>query len=178
MVGCCRGYLSAARCRLAYSPADVTVSCFSKIQIGFTFLVPVHPGSPGNRAVKRVCVCVCVRACVRACVCACVRVCTQTDVFEVRAVDLVNVTGVVVGHSDARVARGWFLHAVRVRVASSRHYWMFPLDRFADPLSTTSSVSVCPSVLYSCGTAVCHRCPSTSCKKVVKLNYIFSTENF
>jgi len=28
--------------------------CFSKIQIGFTFLVPAHPGSPGQRAVKRV----------------------------------------------------------------------------------------------------------------------------
>ena len=31
------------------------------LQIGFTFLVPAHPGSPGQRAVKRVCVCVCVR---------------------------------------------------------------------------------------------------------------------
>ena len=38
----------------------LTVPCFSKIQIGFTFLVPAHPGSPGQRAVKRVCVCVCV----------------------------------------------------------------------------------------------------------------------
>ena len=38
-------------------PVPVTVSCFSKIQIGFTFLVPAHPGSPGQRAVKRVCVC-------------------------------------------------------------------------------------------------------------------------
>jgi len=36
------------------------VSCFSKIQIGFTFLVPAHPGSPGKGAVKRVCVCLCV----------------------------------------------------------------------------------------------------------------------
>ena len=36
----------------------LTVSCFSKIQIGFTFLVPAHPGSPGKRAVKRLCVCV------------------------------------------------------------------------------------------------------------------------
>jgi len=36
------------------------VSCFSKIQIGFTFLVSAHPGSPGKKAVKRVCVCVCV----------------------------------------------------------------------------------------------------------------------
>ena len=42
-------------------PLPLTVSCFSKIQIGFTFLVPAHPGSPGKRAVKRVCVCVCVR---------------------------------------------------------------------------------------------------------------------
>jgi len=32
------------------------VSCFSKIQIGFSFLVPAHLGSPGKRAVKRVCV--------------------------------------------------------------------------------------------------------------------------
>jgi len=40
-------------------PLPLTVSCFSKIQIGFTFLVPVL-GSPGLRAVKRVCVHVCV----------------------------------------------------------------------------------------------------------------------
>jgi len=38
-------------------PLPLTVSCFSKIQIGFTFLVLAHPGSPGHRAVKRVCVC-------------------------------------------------------------------------------------------------------------------------
>jgi len=40
-------------------PLPLTVSCFSKMQIGFTFLVPAHPGSPGKRAVKWVCVCVC-----------------------------------------------------------------------------------------------------------------------
>ena len=40
-------------------PLPLTVSCFSKIQIGFTFLVPAHPGSPGHRAVKRLCVCYC-----------------------------------------------------------------------------------------------------------------------
>ena len=39
-------------------PPPLTVSCFSKIQIGFTFLVPAHPGSPKQRAIKRVCVCV------------------------------------------------------------------------------------------------------------------------
>ena len=32
----------------------LTVSCFSKIQIGFTFLVPAHLGSPEKKAVKRV----------------------------------------------------------------------------------------------------------------------------
>ena len=29
-------------------PLPLTVSCFSKIQIGFTLLVPAHPGSPGK----------------------------------------------------------------------------------------------------------------------------------
>jgi len=38
-------------------PLPLTVSCFSKIQIGF-HLVLAHLGSPGKRVVKRVCVCV------------------------------------------------------------------------------------------------------------------------
>ena len=45
-------------------PLPLTVSCFSKIRIGFTFLVPAHLVIPGKRAVKRVCVCVCVCVCV------------------------------------------------------------------------------------------------------------------
>jgi len=39
-------------------PLPLTVSCFSEIQTGFTFLVPAYLGIPGKRAVKRVCVCV------------------------------------------------------------------------------------------------------------------------
>jgi len=39
-------------------PPPLTVSCFSKIQIGFTFLVLAHLDNPGKRAIKRVCVCV------------------------------------------------------------------------------------------------------------------------
>jgi len=76
VMGCWRGYLSGARCSLAYGTAGATVSCFVKIQIDLTFLVPAYPGSPGKRAIKCVCVCVCVCvcACVRACVCACVLV--------------------------------------------------------------------------------------------------------
>ena len=41
-------------------PLPLTVSCFNKIQIGFTFLVPAHPGSPGkeplNGCVRTVCI--------------------------------------------------------------------------------------------------------------------------
>jgi len=40
-------------------PLPLTVSFFSKIQIGFTFLVLARPGSPRKRA--NGCVCVCVR---------------------------------------------------------------------------------------------------------------------
>jgi len=35
-------------------PLPLTVSCFSKIQIAFTFLVPAYPGSPEQRVDKRV----------------------------------------------------------------------------------------------------------------------------
>jgi len=63
VVGCWRGYLLERGADLQLHmaqlmPLPLTVSCFSKIEIGFTFLVPAHLGSPGKRAVKRVCVCV------------------------------------------------------------------------------------------------------------------------
>ena len=47
-------------------PQPLTVSCFSKIQIGFTFLVPAYPGSPGKGTLN---VCVCVLECVRSAYC-------------------------------------------------------------------------------------------------------------
>jgi len=37
-------------------PLPLTVSCSSKIQIGFTFLVPAHLGSPGKKGSLYVCV--------------------------------------------------------------------------------------------------------------------------
>ena len=40
-------------------PLPLTVSCFTKIQTGFMFLVPAHLGSPRKRAIKWVRVCVC-----------------------------------------------------------------------------------------------------------------------
>jgi len=36
-------------------PLPFTVSCFSKIQIGLTFLVPAHPCGPGQRGYTGVC---------------------------------------------------------------------------------------------------------------------------
>ena len=38
------------------TPLPLTVSCFTKIQIGFTFLVQALLDSPGKKVVKRVCV--------------------------------------------------------------------------------------------------------------------------
>ena len=65
-------------------PLPLTVSCFSKIQIGFTFLVLAHSGSPGKGAVKRVCVCVCLCLCVWVRVCMCVYVCvTFKESFDI-----------------------------------------------------------------------------------------------
>ena len=79
-------------------PMPLTVSCFSKIQIGFTFLVPAHPGSPGKRAVKRVCVCVCVLLAV-------VYQATRAQEFS-RCYDDVNIClwtdGSLVNHSQAQ----------------------------------------------------------------------------
>ena len=43
-------------------PVPLTVSCFSKIQIGFAFLVPAHLGSPGKKG-RQTGVCVCVLSC-------------------------------------------------------------------------------------------------------------------
>jgi len=66
-----------------WMPLPLTVSCFSKIQIGFTFLVPAYPGSPGQRAVKRVCV-VCDLTCVNCMIGpsgAEVTVCSYADAF-------------------------------------------------------------------------------------------------
>ena len=50
-------------------PLSLTVSCFSKILIGLTFLVPAHPVVP-EKGPLNVCVCVCVRVkmmCLRVC---------------------------------------------------------------------------------------------------------------
>jgi len=47
----------SVRSEMQLMPLSLTVSCFSKIQISFTFLAPAQTGSPGQRAIKRVCEC-------------------------------------------------------------------------------------------------------------------------
>jgi len=44
-------------------PLPLTVSFSSKIQIGFTFLVPAYPGCPGKEAVKWLLLLLYARAC-------------------------------------------------------------------------------------------------------------------
>jgi len=87
-------------------PLPLIVSGFSKIQIGFTFLVPAHLGSPGKGPLNGcVCVCVCMYviafsaltllvgrqeghpACkklssVCVCVCVCMYVCVCLQCFD------------------------------------------------------------------------------------------------
>jgi len=53
LVGCWRGAERGADLHMAQlMPLPLTVSCSSKIQIGFTFLAPAYPGCPGKEAVK------------------------------------------------------------------------------------------------------------------------------
>ena len=62
-MGCSHGYLSRVSCRLHMSqlmPLPLMVSCFSKIQFGFTFLVSAYPGNPGKGPLSG---CVCVFIC-------------------------------------------------------------------------------------------------------------------
>jgi len=47
-------------------------------------LIPAYPSSPGQKAVKQLCVCVCV--CVRACVRACARACVCVAEVSIKAI--------------------------------------------------------------------------------------------
>ena len=58
VVGCWRGYLSRARCRLANGPADATATHCLLLQWNPDWFYLSGTGSPRKRAVKRVCVCV------------------------------------------------------------------------------------------------------------------------
>ena len=75
-------------CMAQLMPLPLTVSCFSKIQIGFTFLVLAYLGSPGKGPLNAR-----VRACVHA------RVCVVTPVPK-----LLQMSGVCVFVCRLKVA--------------------------------------------------------------------------
>ena len=80
----------------------------SRLVLPFCYVVPAYLGSPGKRAVKRVCWCVCVCVCVRACVRACVCVsyfCCNSVKYEVNFITLFFCS-----------YEKWFLH---------KSYWSF-----------------------------------------------------
>ena len=67
----------------SYGPADATAThclLLSKTQIGFTFLVLAHSGSPGQSAIKWVCVCVCVCVCLKICPKTCIKIALRSFV--------------------------------------------------------------------------------------------------
>ena len=53
VVGYWHGYLSVMRCRFAYGPANATATHWLLLQIGFTFLLLAHPGSPRQNLESR-----------------------------------------------------------------------------------------------------------------------------
>ena len=78
-------------------PLPLTISCFSKIQIGFTFLVAAHPHCPGQRAVKRVCVCVCV----------CARARVRDDLMMSKQTQPPTLSGIGIMYHPRAMALGW-----------------------------------------------------------------------
>ena len=83
-------------------------SCFSKIQIVFTFLLPAHPGSPGKRAVKRVCVYVAVVCCVRFGFCLSLHLCRSYLLIYLLVSCCVRVKGHISEIAGVSLMESWF----------------------------------------------------------------------
>ena len=86
-------------------PLPLTVSCFSKIQIGYAFLIPAHLGGPRQRAVKRV------RSCVRVC-------------YSCRKMKSANCCWYSHFLSESFGLNGYVHVCVNSEMAASCHHWM------------------------------------------------------
>jgi len=136
MVICLERYADLHMAQLM--PLPLTVSCFSKIQIGFAFLVPAHLGSPGKGAVKRVCVCVSLERFYRA------MLCYSIAGFAVVVCPSVQSVRLSVCYKPVLYRNGWtnragywhggFLpsipHCVIRKFGYLQKLWYFPLELF------------------------------------------------
>ena len=142
-------------------PLPLIVSCFSKIQIGFTFMVPAHLGIPGKRVVKRVCVLAHLdgpgqRAVKRVCVCVCVCVSRwQEGLVACRRLNLFSATWGSVQLSLGRKTMGLALPdslKTSVKTLTMVSYWFHEF---------TATLVVCDSLCYAKKVKVAHtRLPS------------------
>jgi len=132
-------------------PLPLTVSCFTKIQTGFTFLVPAHPGSPGKRAFKRVCLCILL---LRSVLCHC-WLGGRKGIRPVKKLELWG-TGVVIWlerGADLHMAQ-WLPHPLTVSWFSKIQIG-FTYLVLAHPGSPRQRAVKWVCVLYYCST--CHR---------------------
>ena len=105
-------------------PLPLTVSCFSKIQIGFTFMIQAHPGGPRKMAVKRVCVC---------CICALYRCLICLFVF-------LRFIGEYFERLNARDAGGGGSQAVHdSSMLSGRHMSVDSVNSYSSSVATTTT---------------------------------------
>ena len=133
-------------------PLPLTVSCFSNIHIGVTVLVPAHPGSPGKRAVKRLCVRVfkCGRCCnsrrVRS-VCGCWRTVGGT---RRRAIARCTVTSCTWTSWRWKTRSTTSLHPHTASSSTSQSTAaLLPVRRYASVGSCYGPVSVCLCLVLS-----------------------------
>jgi len=83
-------------------PLTLTVSCFSKIHIGFTFLVLAHSGSPGKRPLNE-------------------GVCALVSDCPVREKPIIYSHHTTVCVSTSPSCRAWFPNTQRINRTSTRH---------------------------------------------------------
>ena len=132
-------------------PLPLTVSCFSKIQIGFTFLVPAHPGSPGKMGVKRVCVCV---TAIPSCILKSHPWLVEVDMYRSYNICIITRTGMQNNNNDYSVQHTLTLFLFNQPL----HYSYSGSDSFPNVLITEAGfycVMLCQRSNCCCRVSVC-----------------------
>ena len=119
-------------------PLPLTVSCFSKIQIGSTFLVLAHPGSP-RKGLLNGCVCVCVRVCL--CICLCMSL----------------------GSPSCSIDQAWHVHRQHWHSCHSQTAWCCYPGSLSSELSSTLCIAALVTLIPNPNTGLFVKCPKNSC---------------